>query len=375
MINDEEILATISHLMRFARKKIKSAKDSLLATAWNENFVAHKFLEKIKRYRNKIILGTMIGGAILGAEKISKSYQKKEFKTENTAKLSIADQNYLRAKELLPQTMVCLGNCEGFSDPVYWERSAHTQGYGSTKRFGVRVKKNDKPISETLSKEFLETVDPSKPYMENIKEGSMLKGLEMVEYHMENDVLPYVKSCDKVLLNDNQLVGVCIFIYNVGGKSFEKSQFCEAINEGKTGDDCSQFITLFRYQTITNKKKKKEKVIAGGLINRSYVTALIFNGDIKPELITDFGIKSIYSYPKEKLCANLDVQASQCLKLNLDKETIKDFVNFCVNDERFKKSTAQIMPKKFIKEIKQSDNYKNTRKQLLSVDRKGSRGR
>lgn len=353
----------VSKLMKFAKNGIKSAKDSRLAREFNEKIAGSRFAAQAKRYRNRVLIGTAIGAAVIVGGK--KMFSGMDGDNKTKTEIDCADYNYKLAKENEAVLTLCLANGEDFSDEVYWEKSAYTQGYGNTSRKGVTVKKGDRPISRTLSKEFLEMVDPNKPYMKNIKEGTFEKAQEYVEYHLDESVYPYLKKAVKVKLDRNQVIAVCMFIYNVGGSAFENSSFCEKLNQGKTGyDDCTKYITLFRFQTVQDKKtKKSKKVLASGLINRGYFTIALFNGDLPPESIVDHGIRSLYSYPREKLCNNEKAPAGTCLDLNLDEKTLNDFIDFCVNPKRFNKQTRHILPKKLISSIENSEGYQHYQEQ------------
>lgn len=353
---DEKAKNIICKLMKFAKNGIKSSANSTLSETFNRNIAGNRFMQQAKRYRNRVILGTVIGATVItGGKKIFSNADKDEIKTEK----SCADYNYKLVKANEDALILCLANGEDFSDEVYWEKSAYTQGYGNTERYGVKVKKGDRPISRTLSKEFLEMVNPDKPYMKNIKEGTFQKAQDYVQYHLEENVYPSLTKAVKVKLNRNQAIAVCVFIYNVGGSAFENSTFCKKLNEGKTGyDDCTKYITLYRYQTVQDKKtKKSKKVLASGLINRAYFTIALFNGDLPPESVLDHGIRSLYSYPRGKLCNNEKAPAGTCLELNLDDKTMSDFVDFCVNPKRFNKQTRHILPQKLVKAIENSEGY------------------
>lgn len=359
---NEQAKKMVSKLMKFAKNGVKSATNSHLAKEFNDKIAGSHFARQAKRYRNKVLLGTVIGAAVvLGGKKLFFGDGGNGVNTE----ISCGEHNYRLAKENEEALILCLANGEDFSDDVYWERSAYTQGYGNTERKGEAVRKGDRPISRTLSKEFLEMVDPDKPFMKNIKEGTFEKAQEYVQYHLDEKVYPYLKKAVNVHLNRNQVIAVCVFIYNVGGSAFENSTFCKKLNEGKTGyDDCTKYITLFRFQTVADKKtKKSKKVLASGLINRGYFTIALFNGDIQPESVLDHGIRSLYSYPRSKLCNNEKAPAGTCLDLNFDEKTLNEFMDFCVNPKRFNKQTRHILPKKLVLALEKSEGYNHYQQQ------------
>lgn len=363
----QEALRVTKKLMRFAGKQLKSMNESKLARQWKRDLAGSAFVKNMRRYKNRLIIGAMLAGSVAGGIKIAKCF----FDKQEDAQEVIADYGKYNVERLranmdkLRPALIC---SEDFSDEVYWERSKYTQGYGSTKRNGVTVKKKDKPISRTLSKEFLETVDPSKSYMQNIKEGTLLKAMEYMDNHLEAEVFPYVEKNVKVGLDDEKLLAVALFIYNNGGPAFAKSSFCKAINEGKTGyDDCAKLITLYRYQTVENKKTgKPEKVLARGLISRGYFTVLLWEGKIPPEAIMDFGVKTIYDYPKDKICQDQYVPAGQCLDLKLDDKSVADFIRYCTDKRNFKHKTRKIMPKREVEELEQSAGYQEAKEFVLS---------
>lgn len=364
-----EALKATQKLMRFAGKQLKSMKESDLARQWKQDFTGNAFVKNMRRHKNRLILGTVLVGSLAGGIKVAKYFSGRP---DTVAEEVIADYGKYNVERLranmdkLRPALIC---SEDFSDDVYWERSKYTQGYGSTKRNGVAVKKGDKPISRTLSKEFLEAVDPSKSYMQNIKEGTFLKAMEYMDVHLENEVFPYVEKNVKVPLDDNKLLAVALFIYNNGGPAFANSSFCKAINEGKTGyDDCAKLITLYRYQTVTNPKtKKSEKALARGLISRGYFTVLLWEGKIPPEAVIDFGVKTIYDYPKEKICKDQYLPAGQCLDLNLDDESARDFIRYCTDKRNFKDKTRKIMPRKEVEQMEQSSGYQEAKEFVVTA--------
>lgn len=367
-----EALKAAEKLVRFAGKQLKSMNESELARQWKHDLAGSAFVKNMRRYKNRLILGTILAGSVLGGIKFVSRFSERQ---ENVQEV-VADYgkyNVERLRENMDKLRPALICSEDFSDEVYWERSKYTQGYGSTKRNGVEVKKKDKPISRTLSKEFLEAVDPSKFYMQNIKEGTLLKAMEYMDNHLETEVFPYVEKNVKVRLDDEKLVAVALFIYNNGGPAFANSSFCKAINEGKTGyDDCAKLITLYRYQTVKNSKTgKSEKALARGLISRGYFTVLLWEGKIPPEAIMDFGVKTIYDYPKEKICQDQYVPVGQCLDLKLDDKSVADFIRYCTDKRNFKHKTRKIMPESEVEKMEQSEGYREAKEFVLSSLSKG----
>ncbi len=354
-------------LVRFAGKQIKSMKESELYKNWKHEFTGENFVKNVRKYKNRLVVGALLVGSLAGGIKLSNSFFSKDKEAQEIS-IHYGKQNVECLRQNLDKLRPMLICSEDFSDEVYWERSKHTQGYGSTKKNGVAVKKGDKPISRTLSKEFLQEVDPSKSYMQNIKEGTFLKAREYMDNHLEAEVFPYIEKYVKAPLDEDKLNAVALFIYNNGGPAFAASSFCRAINEGKTGyDDCAKYITLYRYQTVKNSKTgKTSKELARGLISRGYFTVLVWEGKIPTEAVMDFGVKTIYDYPKEKICKDQYLPAGECLDLNLDDKTVRDFIQYCTDKRNFKDKTRKIMPQRDVEEMEQSADYKDAQKMLMA---------
>ena len=95
--------------------------------------------------------------------------------------------------------------------------------------------------------------------------------------HLRTEVFPYLKFVKRDL-TDGEIIGVCMFIYNVGGKQFKKSEFLKAINRGDKPEDVVNYMTGFR---MSGKK------VAGGLLKRHWVTGAIYFGKISiPEVLS-----------------------------------------------------------------------------------------
>lgn len=165
---------------------------------------------------------------------------------------------------------------EDFSDEVYFCGVAQTQAYGNIyNEDGTRITKDQKAISRTLTAEFLQSVDSTKPIMQNIKEGTLKKGQQKPTAYLEKEVYPildkYVKNPEKV--ESNVLLGTVLFMYNIGAPAFINSEYLKDLNDGKRGIELAKKMTGFR--SIGGDFSK-------GLLKREWVAgAFIVNSEIK----------------------------------------------------------------------------------------------
>lgn len=80
-----------------------------------------------------------------------------------------------------------------------------TIGFGTTKYpDGVKVKLGDKITEE--------------------------RALDLLQNHIQEEVIPYIDSLVKVPLNQSQVDALCSLIYNIGGNAFKSSTVLRKIN-------------------------------------------------------------------------------------------------------------------------------------------------
>lgn len=129
------------------------------------------------------------------------------------------------------------------------------------------------------------------------KEGHLLKegdhvskkeAKELAIFHLKERVYPFLAQVTRKL-SDEQIVGICLFIYNVGGEAFsgcnidgqqigEPSRFLLAINANESDEYCVNCLT--RYRSAGGKR-------ANGLLKRHWVEAAAYLGILTADNIGD----------------------------------------------------------------------------------------
>lgn len=202
---------------------------------------------------------------------------------------------------------------------IYHCGAAYTTGYGSTVYpEGKRVKKNDKKISKAYAK-------------------------ECAFAHLRKFVFPFIYRYVDVELSEEEAIGVCMFIYNVGGENFsghrmtgekfaEASEFLKAINQKQEVEACARKMTGFR----SSGGKR-----AVGLLKRHWVQAAIFCGHLKVESLLKLKPANFYNIKDlSMLFANSNGDADDFYTYKHDSKTIDWFLNGNVSVE---KSTYKIL--------------------------------
>lgn len=125
---------------------------------------------------------------------------------------------------------------EGFrAKPYYDAKGVPTIGYGSTVYpNGKKVTMIDKPVSEPIA-------------------------VQMMLYHLNNEVLPYLKKNVIVEINQNQIDALASLVYNIGAGNFVKSTLLKKINSH------ASILDIERAFKAWNKSGNK---VLNGLVNR-----------------------------------------------------------------------------------------------------------
>lgn len=157
--------------------------------------------------------------------------------------------------------LACIALVEDFHNKPYHDKAARwTVGYGTTVYpNGQRVSEKDKEIS----KEYAKTC---------------------VYAHCDKRVSPWIRYVKRPLTPE-QMLGACVFIYNVGGEKFsghkangekfaEPSNFLTYINTGKNDAETAKAMNGFRCVTDKNGKKK----LAPGLPKRHWIEGALYQG-------------------------------------------------------------------------------------------------
>jgi tetratricopeptide (TPR) repeat protein len=212
---------------------------------------------------------------------------------------------------------------ENYYPYIYWCGEAWTTGHGLTVLYNA---------DGTYKKVTKNTSVPS------ITESDVFKGR-----YLTHEVLPDIKNCIKVPMDEPTLIAACVLRYCIGHNNFKKSQFVKQLNAGKTGAELAKTLTGWRKQE--------------GVPNRCYFFAAIMAGkmqfsdllDLRAEGCYNLTWKDIFVYGKngepkvdkngfcewnfEKLPANLrKAKNPRVVPLNLgDKKQVR--VNCCPTKE------------------------------------------
>lgn len=175
-------------------------------------------------------------------------------------------------EECKDDILICIAYVEGFHEKPYFCGARWTIGYGSTVYpEGDRVTRQSTPIDKEYAK-------------------------ECVFAHLDNHVKPFILSHVERKLTREEMLGVELFIYNVGGEHFsgydkdgesvgEASEFLKAINRGDDVLETAKKMTGFR---------KSAGRVAKGLLKRHWVVAGIYTGVITPKEILELEPELFY---------------------------------------------------------------------------------
>ncbi len=158
--------------------------------------------------------------------------------------------------------LICIALVEDFHAKPYHDRAARwTIGHGSTLYpNGHRVTSKDKEITKEYAK-------------------------ICVYAHCDQHVWPWIGKYVTRTLTHQQMLGVCSFIYNVGGETFSghkengrkfaaPSNFLTCINAGK--GDATTAKTMNGFRCVTDKNGNKK--LAPGLPKRHWIEGALYQG-------------------------------------------------------------------------------------------------
>ena len=117
---------------------------------------------------------------------------------------------------------------ENYYEYTYFCGKAWTTGAGLTTLYkpngkSTKVTKNTKPV----------TMAESDVYMGR---------------YLTREILPDIKSCIHVPMDENTLIAACALRYCIGGDNFKKSSFVKQLNKGKRGAELAKTLTGWRQQ-------------------------------------------------------------------------------------------------------------------------------
>lgn len=214
-------------------------------------------MNKEKVFKMIAALLMIAGIIIIGKSLLSNTGDSVEPLTQE----QISSANRATYEAYKQEILICIAFVEDFHAKSYHDKAARwTIGYGTTVYpNGQRVSKKDKEIS----KEYAKTC---------------------VYAHCDKRVSPWIRYVKRPLTPE-QMLGACVFIYNIGGEKFsghkangekfaEPSNFLTYINAGK--DDAETAKTMNGFRCVTDKNGKKK--LAPGLPKRHWIEGALYQG-------------------------------------------------------------------------------------------------
>lgn len=191
-----------------------------------------------------------------------------------------------------------------------------TNGYGSTVYpKGSPIKKGDRKMSKAY-------------------------GRKCAVAHLQKRVYPFICRYVTRKLSKTEIIGTCMFVYNIGGEAFsghkangaKKGNPCKfliALNKHKNLDYCARRMTGFRAAGGSTAK---------GLLKRHWVQAAIFCGYLTAEDLLKLKPSSFYSIRNlNRLYVEPTSSRNGFLTYKHDEETLEWFKKtFASNDNTYK---------------------------------------
>lgn len=219
----------------------------------------------------KFLLGTMlVGGLTFGASSCSsknkESKDKEEPKTEASAEVKVSDYatiseyNEALFESCRSDIKFALAFAENYYPFIYWCGEAWTTGHGLTILYNadgtyVKVKQDTK--------------------VPTLAESDVFKGR-----YLTKEILPDIKNCFKVPVDENTLIAACVLRYCIGHQNFKNSSFVKELNAGKKGAELAKTLTGWRQQK--------------GVPNRCYFFAALMAGEIDYSDLLDLRAEGCY---------------------------------------------------------------------------------
>ena len=217
--------------------------------------------------------------------------------------------NVKRCQKLSNEMLLCIAYIEDFSSTTYHCGAKWTIGYGSTiSPNGARVTPKTPAITKETAKQW-------------------------VFSHLEKHVYPFLIYVTRKL-SDEELIGVCLFIYNVGGEQFSgysatgkkrgnESGFLTSLNAGD--DSYSVAVKMTGFRASQGKR-------ANGLLKRHWVTGAIMCKHLKPADLLDLEPAGFYVTKNMGNYYWLNSKRRAIVKdgywqLNYSEDIIKVFIN------------------------------------------------
>jgi len=227
---------------------------------------------------------------------------------------SVRIHNEACYEECRDDILICIAYVEGFREKPYFCGARWTVGYGTTVYpDGSRVMKDSPIIDKDYAK-------------------------ECVFSALDNHVKPFILAHVERRLTHEEMLGVELFIYNVGGEQFsgydkdgeevgESSEFLKAINRGDDALETAKKMTSFR---------KSAGKRANGLLKRHWVVAGIYTGIISPADILELQPEMFYrpkvNFYYDKMKGDFwdynfgNSKVLQFIKSNLGEDSVREII-------------------------------------------------
>lgn len=139
------------------------------------------------------------------------------------------------------------------------------------------------------------TTTPDGKFLKKGQRISKATAKEWAFYHLRKNVYPFLAYFDHKL-TDEQIIGICLFAYNVGGEALtgysaegekikEPCEFFIAVNNGDAPEECVNKMTEYR---------KSAGKRANGLLKRHWVQGAAYLGILTARNISDLEPRKFY---------------------------------------------------------------------------------
>ena len=201
--------------------------------------------------------------------------------------------------------VTCIALVEGYADKPYFCGARWTFGYGTTADLeGKKINAGFGSTSQYYAK-------------------------KCVVEHLDREVKPYILQHLTRKVSKAEMLGICLFVYNVGGANFsgytvtgekigEPSEFLKALNRGETPWQCCRKMTGFR--SSAGKQ-------ANGLLKRHWVQSAIFMGYITPKEVKTLEPVRFYNDSLEFYYRQPKAQKDDFWTYDFSKKKIREFLN------------------------------------------------
>lgn len=277
-------------------------------------------IHKIRRIKNivKTIGVTALVGGYMGLGEYTRSLYENKDGTENT----IDKDRFEKFRPIENELIAAIALMENFSDKVYHCGVRHTVGFGTTKYpDGKRVAKGDPAITKKQGETYLLAA-------------------------LNRGAFPCINKWVNADLTNSQLIGLSMFIYNIGTQNFTgindegkrfapEAKLLMALNDGESTENCARYFTGFR--AIGGKRSE-------GLLKRRWWEAAVFTGKIAVEDLLQLDPGKIYgNVDLKEIYKSTKPDKDNFFTPNFDEKLLAKMLKNCRGDE--KKCLAAILDK------------------------------